>query len=188
MPVVSTTRMNARQFLVIGEDPPGVRLELVNGEVGVSPRPSLDDSFTLLRLSRIVGQHVDELDLGQLFTDVDTVFGEHEVRCPDLLFVRKARLRLLTSRAVEVPPDLCVEIISPGSVQIDREDKFEQYHSAGVSHYWMFDPLARAAESYAAGPEGRYVLQARGSGSDRVRFDPFPTLELDLSRLWRPTA
>ena len=35
--VVSTIKMTARQFLQLGEDPPGVRLELVNGEVAVNP-------------------------------------------------------------------------------------------------------------------------------------------------------
>ena len=39
MPVVSTTKMTARQYLMLGEDPPGVRLELVDGEVAVSPSP-----------------------------------------------------------------------------------------------------------------------------------------------------
>jgi hypothetical protein len=32
MSIISTTKMTARQFLQLGEDPPGVRLELVNGE------------------------------------------------------------------------------------------------------------------------------------------------------------
>ena len=185
MPVVSTAKMTARQFLVIGEDPPGVRLELVNGEVAVSPRPSLDHSFALLALSRILGQHIEDHDLGQLFTDVDTVFGEFDVRCPDLLFIRKSRLALLTPKAIEVPPDLCIELLSPSTLQVDREDKFEQYRKAGVTHYWIVDPIKRTAESYMAGGPGPYQLEASGSASDRVHFQPFPDLELSLLRLWR---
>src|SRR5688572_30865190 len=102
MPVVSTAKMTARQFLLIGEDPPGVRLELVNGEVAVSPRPSLDHSFALLSLSFALMEHIRAHELGQLFTDLDTVVDEFNVRCPDLLFIKKSRLSLLTAKVVEV--------------------------------------------------------------------------------------
>jgi hypothetical protein len=34
MPVVSTIKMKARQFLQLGQDPPGVRLEVVDGLEG----------------------------------------------------------------------------------------------------------------------------------------------------------
>ena len=43
--------MTARQFLELGEDPIGVRLELVNGEVAVSPRRTLDHSYTEIALA-----------------------------------------------------------------------------------------------------------------------------------------
>lgn len=186
MPIVSTTKMTADQFLVIGEDPPGVRLELVNGEVAVSPRPSLDHSFTLLALSQLLKNHVDEHQSGQLFTDVDTVFGSFDVRCPDLLFIEKRRLKLLKKRAVEVPPDLCVEILSPGSVQIDREDKFDQYAAARVPAYWIIDPVGHTFEAYQLKRE-RYTPAVRGGGSDRITAPPFEDLEIPLAHLWRPT-
>ena len=37
---VGTIKMTARQFLELGEDPPGVRLELVDGEIAVTPSPT----------------------------------------------------------------------------------------------------------------------------------------------------
>src|SRR6187200_136743 len=88
---VSTMKMTARQFLQLGEDPPGVRLELVDGEIAVSPSPIPDHSYIVLTLSRILGDHIEKHDLGQLFGDVDTIFGEHDVRRPDILYFAKAR-------------------------------------------------------------------------------------------------
>jgi len=38
------------------------------------------------------------------------------------------------------PPDLVVEIFSPGSVLYDRGDKFDIYQRYGVREYWMIDP------------------------------------------------
>src|SRR5437868_8574513 len=112
---VSTIKMTARQFLELGEDPPGVRLELVNGEIAVSPSPVPGHSYTDRMLSFILLRHIKAHDLGQLYGDVDTIFGEHDVRRPDLIFFAKHRLHLIGEKAMEDPPDLCVEIISSSS-------------------------------------------------------------------------
>src|SRR4051812_18980036 len=110
---VSTTRMTAKQFLRLGEDPPGVRLELVNGEIAVSPSPIPDHSYTENMLSFLLTQHVVEHDLGEVFGDVDTILGQYDVRRPDILYFSKSRLHLVGEKAMEGPPDLCVEILSP---------------------------------------------------------------------------
>src|SRR5215212_3148750 len=146
--ITSTIKMTARQFLEIGEDPPGVHLELVNGEVAVSPRPSLDHSYTLLALGSILKLHAKKEDLGQFLPDVDTIFGEFDVRCPDLLFVKQKKVRRLQKKAVDITPDLCVEILSPSTIQVDREDKFNQYRDAGVPFYWIIDTDQKTFEAF----------------------------------------
>src|SRR5438046_2082632 len=73
---VSTIKMTARQFLELGEDPPGVRLELVDGEIAVSPSPVPDHAYTVLALGSLLKVYVDENDLGMVLSDVDTIFGE----------------------------------------------------------------------------------------------------------------
>jgi Uma2 family endonuclease len=86
---VSTIKMTARQFLELGEDPPGVRLELINGKIAINPSQTPDHSFVVVVLGSILGKHIDDHDLGQLFHDVNTIFGEHDVHRPDILFFRK---------------------------------------------------------------------------------------------------
>src|SRR3954468_13725503 len=144
----STIKMTARQFLELGEDPPGVRLELVNGEIAVSPSPVPDHGFIVLTLATILNVHIDQNDLGQLFTDVDTIFGEFDVRRPDLLFFRKTRLHLIGDKAMEGPPDLAVEVLSPSSVRTDRKEKFKLYAGGKVRNYWIVDPKMRTIEAY----------------------------------------
>ncbi|MGE5612578.1 MAG: Uma2 family endonuclease [Bacillota bacterium] len=185
MSTVSTIKMTARQFLELGEDPPGVRLELVDGEVAVSPSPTPDHSYTDKKLSMILTQHVEAHDLGQVFGDVDTIFGPHDVRRPDILFFAKDRLYLISQKAMEGPPDLCVEIVSPSSGKIDRVDKFRQYQAGGVAYYWIVDPQERTLEGYQL-QDGVYVPTGQGKASDIVRLPPFPELEIPLQRLWRP--
>src|SRR4051794_16989237 len=103
---VSTIKMTARQFLQLGEDPPGVRLELVNGEIAVSPSPTPSHSRVVVALTRILSTYITDNSLGELLTDVDTIFGEHDVRRPDLLFFKESRRRFIGEQAIEGPPDL----------------------------------------------------------------------------------
>jgi Uma2 family endonuclease len=182
---VSTIKMTARQFLELGEDPPGVRLELVNGEIAVSPSPVPDHSYIVLTLAYVLRGHIDENELGQLFTDVDTIFGEHDVRRPDLLFFRKSRLHLIGEKAMEGPPDLAVEVLSPGTTRVDRRDKFKQYAEGKVRYYWIVDPKMRTIEAYRL-VGGKYTGRVRGSGSDVIELAPFRGLKIPLAKLWRP--
>jgi len=163
MPIVSTTKMTARQFLELGQDPPGVRLELVNGEVAVSPSPTPKHSHVVVRL---------------ISND------EYNVRRPDVLFFAKSRTHLIGEKAMEGPPDLAVEVLSPCSIEVDREDKFAQYCDAGVAHYWIVDPAHRTIEGWRL-EGGQYVPTGRGQETDVVRLLPFVDLDVSLARLWR---
>jgi Uma2 family endonuclease len=182
---VSTIKMKAQQYLQLGEDPPGVRLELVNGEIAVSPSASPRHSYTEKMLSFILYQHILNRKLGRLYGDVDTIFGKYDVRRPDLIFFAKGREHLIGERAMEGPPDLCVEIISPSSVHIDRRDKFRQYAKGKVAHYWIVDPDEKTIEGFILS-RGKYRRIGSGKNNDVVTLAPFPDLKIHLAKLWQP--
>ncbi len=69
-------------------------------------------------------------------------------REPDILFVARERLDLLTNTYLNGAADLAVEIISPESRTRDRGDKFYEYEGAGVREYWLIDPVRKQAEFY----------------------------------------
>lgn len=185
MTTVSTIKMTAQQFLELGEDPPGVRLELVDGEVAVSPSPIPDHSYVDRTLTIVIGQHIRAHQLGRLYGDVDTLFGPYDVRRPDLIYFSKDRVHLVGEKAMEGPPDLCVEITSPSSTRIDRQDKFRQYEKAGVRHYWIVDPAARTLEGYRL-HRGKYRLAGRAQNVETIHLPPFDDLEIPLAELWHP--
>ena len=187
MTMISTMKMSAWQYLLMGEDPPGVRLELVNGEIAMSPSPVPNHSYVVLTLAWMLRSYIEENDLGQLFTDADTIFGEHDVRRPDLLFYRQSRLHLVGEKAMEGPPDLCIEVVSEGSEEIDRVAKFKQYRKGKVAHYWIVDPQTRTMDGYKL-VKGVYRVSGSGADTDTLRLPPFSKLDIPLGKLWRPTG
>jgi Uma2 family endonuclease len=129
--------------------------------------------------------HIEQFQLGRLYVGTDTIFGEYDVCRPDILFFSTDRLHLIGPKAMEGPPDLAIEVLSPSSVEIDREDKFEQYRAGKVKHYWIVDPAKRVLDAYSL-KKGMYVRTGRGTVNDVLRLPPFRDLEIQLAAIWHP--
>src|SRR4051812_43567318 len=87
----SLIKMTSRQFLTLGRDPPGLRLELVDGEIIVSPSPSPRHSRVIVALVALLERHAQEHQLGLVFLDTDTVFDDSNTIRPDVLFYAAER-------------------------------------------------------------------------------------------------
>jgi Uma2 family endonuclease len=182
----STIKITSRQFALLGEDPPGIRRELVNGEVTASPGPPAAHSYADRQLTAILSEHIARQDLGVLLHDLDTVLSQLDVRQPDLVYIMKTRVHLIDPYgALQHIPDLCVEIISPTSSVIDRHDKFKQYGEAGIPHYWVLDPGEKTIQGFAL-RDGVYQGAGQGRGEEVVHLAPFADLAIPLGNLWLP--
>jgi Uma2 family endonuclease len=76
---------------------------------------------------------------------------------PDVAFVRSERLSLVEERRMVGGPDIAVEIVSRDSRQRDYGEKKQLYAEAGVSEYWIIDPLQQRVEFHRL-HAGRYEL------------------------------
>ena len=117
--------------------------------------------------------------------DVDTIFDEFNVRRPDIIFVAKARLHLIKGHGIPIIPDLCVEVLSPGSATTDQTEKFALYARSGVPHYWIVDPKGHTFEAYKLVGK-KYVRKASGREGTTVTAPPFMKLKIPLGRVWSP--
>jgi Uma2 family endonuclease len=107
-----------------------------------------------------------------------------DILVPDLGGWRRSRLPAVPRAAfLEVAPDFACEVLSPGTVRVDRERKLPIYARERVSHVWLVDPLERVLEVFRLDGDGYRVVATRG-GTDRVRLEPFAEIELELSALW----
>lgn len=61
--------------------------------------------------------------------------------------------------------------------------KAQRYAARGVPCSWIVDPAARRLECFGL-QEGRYELQAVGTGDATVEILDFPGLSVSLATLW----
>lgn len=161
----------------------GNRYEIIDGELLVAPSPNLDHQDVAFGLAKFVDRFVREHHLGHtMIAPVDVRLGPQDVVVPDVLFIRRDRLDIISSRRyVMGSPDLAVEIISPSSRRIDQERKFNLYQRSGVPEYWIVDPANRTVHGFRL-EGGRYVDIEPDSG--RLSSIVIPGLVVDPTALF----
>jgi len=162
----------------------GRRYEILDGDLEVSPAPAPGHQRVSGNLFFILHGHVQAGGLGSVYcAPIDVILANTTIVQPDLVFIVRGRESIVTNRAIEGPPDLAVEILSPWSVRRDRGTKAGLYARFGIPHYWVVDPDARAVELYAA--EGlEYRLVGTHEDVASVRTAVFPDLAIDLGYVW----
>lgn len=170
------TRWTYHDYLRLDDDH---AYQIVEGDLIVSPAPSIVHQRVSSRLYTSLQSFVSERNLGEVFyAPVDVVFGEHDIVQPDLLFVRRENAGIVGQQAVEGTPDLIIEILSPGSLHLDRHRKRALYERAGVPEFWLVDPANRAIEVFRLGERG-YELTSFAPETGPVRSVVLDGFEVD---------
>jgi Uma2 family endonuclease len=161
----------------------GKRYEVLDGELYVTPAPSPLHQRLSKRLQRRLEEHFEARDLGEVFNaPIDLILGRNDIAQPDLLVV--AAPSQVTGRAIEGPPLLVVEVLSPSSRAQDRFVKMRRYGVLGVPHYWILDPDAETLECFRLEHDD-YRLVAEASAPETLRHPDWPDLVINLGDLWR---
>jgi Uma2 family endonuclease len=178
------TMLTADDYFAMPDD--GKQYELLAGELYVNPSPSWQHQDAAKRLFRQLDEFFEGKGLGEVFfAPLGVVLGQHDVAEPDLLVV--ADPSQFSQRGIEGAPLLVVEILSPSNARHDRVTKAARYLALGVKHYWIVDPQKRHLLCQRA-EGGRWVVVAEGLDDSRVCDPSWPTLALDMRRLWRPES
>jgi Uma2 family endonuclease len=125
----------------------GEYFTIIGGEKLMSPSPTSFHQDILGNLYALLRAWVISTGLGKLkLSPFDVVLARDEVTQPDLIFVLTQHLDRLGEKNFQGAPDLVIEILSPGSVQLDRVKKRELYARHGVPEYWIVSPGERTVE------------------------------------------
>ncbi|HWL93528.1 MAG TPA: Uma2 family endonuclease [Phycisphaerae bacterium] len=173
--------LNYDDYCAMPDD--GKRYEILNGDLYMSPAPHWPHQRLVGNLFLSLVSHVDRNDLGRvILSPFDVILDPHNIVQPDLIFVQKSRLSIITDRGIFDSPDLVIEILSPGTSARDQRDKRNIYAQSRVPHYWMMDPVEpRVVELQLSDKAYALVKEVHG---DEV-FEPklFPGLKISLSDL-----
>jgi len=148
----------------------GYRYELVDGELLVTPAPSTAHQRAVTQLIILLG-HAVPAEMEVLVGPVDWYVRPTTYFEPDLVVVRRDA-RADDQKLLE-PPVLAVEVLSPSTRYRDVGLKRRAYEDAGLSWYWVVDPLdPRLAVDRLV--DGRFVEQAVVRGDERyATTEPF---------------
>ena len=166
----------------------GKRYEIHDGELCVTAAPVPLHQMVSVNLVLILCAHVNTRGLGQvLYAPLDVILsdtpGETTIVQPNIIFLDQSQRDLISPRAIEGPPRLAIEILSPSTASIDRGRKRALYARHGVPYYWLVDVEAREIEACVL-RAGAYVVTARVSGTEPVDLPPFVDLSLVPASLW----
>lgn len=159
--MATKTILTAREYAVL-EEPAGVRYELSNGELIVTPSPTYVHNDIRDRMNGLLRAFIEPRKLGGVISEMDFKLIGETVRRPDIAFIRAGRLAGVDLEEVPLPvaPDLVIEIVSKNDRADDLMLKVDQYFQAGVQAVWLIYPNTRVAYRYVAGkrePEVRAI-------------------------------
>lgn len=127
----------------------GNQYQIIGGELYMTAAPFSRHQRTSRNIFRIIDEHVSKNDLGETFyAPFDVVFSMIDIVQPDILFIAKERLAIITEKNIVAAPDLVVEVLSDSTEKMDRNSKKALYAYQGVKEYWLADPNAKTIEQF----------------------------------------
>ena len=182
-------RFNLEEFNQIAHDLPDDRIELINGEIVMSPPPNFDHIEESMSIEMLLNLHLAEiLKLGCRVLGTSAWYAvpielkekwvQQEIKgpdhvCPDASVCFADYLR--TDR--RPPALLIVEVISTSSKrEIDRDliSKPDIYASLEVPAYWVIDRRDESVWVHTAPKDGKYTKRLQCKGRKKL---PAPGLD-----------
>lgn len=184
-PAVDLTR---EQFFHFCQLNPELRIErLAEGDLAIMAPAGGETSARNLRLGAQVAAWADADGSGVAFdSSAGFELPDGSIRSPDVAWVRRDRLALLTPdqkrRFLPLCPDFVLELCSPSDPSTAVQRKMEAYRANGVPLGWLIDPEHRRVAVYRPDAGVRWHEQPATVSGNPV----LPGFVLRLTAIWEP--
>ncbi|MBZ0256641.1 Uma2 family endonuclease, partial [bacterium] len=116
--------------------PEDKRYEIIDGDAYMVPAPLTRHQRISFNLVRLITNFLDANPIGiVMFAPVDVVLTDNDIVQPDILFISNERHSILTEANVQGAPDWVIEVLSPSSIERDRDLKLKLYSRHTVKEY-----------------------------------------------------
>jgi len=149
--MIGTSLMTADELLHLPDD--GFRYELVRGELRKMSPSGADHGDVAAIIVWSLLDHVRKNGLGKVYTaDAGFRIGRNPdtVLAPDGAFVRAERA-VKNEKFFEGPPDLAIEVVSPGDRYTAVEAKADDWLHGGTRAVIVVDPARQRVRIHRAG-------------------------------------
>ena len=177
MSTVTKSRVTEAEFLSLPESVE--RIELIDGEVIVSPSPLFWHQEVLRRLVFALSRWAEGrsgVTIAQ--APLDVRFAPGRILQPDAM-VFLATIDREQSGPITRVPEICVEVLSVNRTY-DRVTKRFVYGSAGVVEYWIVDPAGFVEVRSGLALADETII------TDRLTSPLLPDFDLDVPQLFTP--
>lgn len=174
------------EYRRLPEGPPYYELE--EGELLEMVRPRGRHQKILRKLNVVLDFYLSGNPIGDFWPEVAVDLTPTRTYIPDLSFLLAEHLdRFVEDIAIQGPPDLVIEIVSPSTAARDRSQKLRAYHRAGVPWYWLVESDTLIITEYRHTPDG-YLVSQTVSATDEFTPHVFPGLRFKMADLMNEIA
>lgn len=161
--------------------------EIIDGELHTLPRPSPKHAKVASELGAVImypyrfGRGGPG---GWIFLDEPEIrFGEN-ILVPDIAGWKKERFPAeLETNWIDVAPDWICEVLSPGTMRLDKTRKMPIYADNRVPYLWLINPMDKTLDVFKR-VSGGWLLLSTFAENDTARAEPFQEIEIDLGEFW----
>lgn len=162
----------------------GPRYQLIEGDLYMAPAPNRFHQDISRNLEYILLDYFEEHPIGKLYhAPFDVYLDDYNVFQPDILVVLNKRLSIFTDAGAEGAPDFVVEILSPKTARLDRDNKRRVYATSGVRELWIITPETRRIEVYLLAQDAANPVATYGE-NDSFESALFPGLTFQAKAIF----
>jgi Uma2 family endonuclease len=161
--------------------------ELIDGEIVVTPPPGYEHGSIADEIYRRIVLHDPERKLGRTLPPTRFSLSDSFGPGPDLAFIVADRVPPKSKGAVEVVPDLVLEVWSPSQLTKqgltqEAQRKIELYQQAGVRIIWSVNPAQQTVEVYH--PDQSKPVSTLSLNDELDGEDVIPGLKIPVKTLF----
>jgi Uma2 family endonuclease len=175
---ITTKKLTKAEFWALA-DTADITYELIDG-IAVS---KMSPKYFHARSARKILNILEEWAKNRGRAEMEWAFdlSDNYTPVPDLIYVSFERLpeSWNENAACPVPPELAIEIISPGQTFGQMIQKASNYLTGGILQVWVVDPEAKSVTVFYS---DRAPITYMSDGV--IRDDLFPELSIALDRIF----